>query len=96
MLHIDSNDINNQTNDKIKTEKLTEDVINNSKSCIDLGVKKLIISSMFPKINIAFTRLIRQVNDSLREQCVLKIFGFIFNDNISRTNLWKDLGTKKI
>ena len=29
LLHIDSNDINNQTNDKIKTEKLTEDVINN-------------------------------------------------------------------
>ena len=44
-----------------------------------------------------FTRY--QVNDSLREQCVLNGFGFICNDNISRTHLWKngihleDLGT---
>ena len=39
------------------------------------------------------------MNDSLREQCVLNRFGFISNDNISRTHLWKngihlkDLGT---
>ena len=41
-------------------------------------------------MNIALTRLIRQVNDSLKEQCVLNGFGFISHDNISRTHLWKD------
>ena len=90
LLHIGSNDINNQTKDKINTEKLTEDIINIGKSCIDLGVKGVIISSILPKINIALTRFIRQLNDSLMEQCVLNGFGFISNDKISRTHLWKD------
>ena len=41
--------------------------------------------------NIALlTRLIRKVNDSLWEQCVSDGFGYISNDNISRTYLWKD------
>ena len=87
LLHIGSNDINNQTKDKTDTEKLTGDIINIGKSCIDLVV---VISSVLPKTNISLTRLIRQVNDSLREQCVLNGFGFISNDNISRTHLWKD------
>ena len=66
------------------------DIINTGKSCIDLSVKEVVISWILPKRNIALTRLIRQVNDSLREQCVLNGFGFISNDNISRTHLWKD------
>ena len=90
LLHIGSNDINNQTKDRINTGKLTRDIINIGKSCIDLGVKEVVISSILSKKNIALTRLIRQVNDSLREQCVLNAFGFISNDNISRTQLWKD------
>ena len=53
-------------------------------------MKEVVISSILPKRNIALTRLIRQVNDSLREQCVLSGFGFISSDNISRTHLWKD------
>ena len=98
--HIGSNDItNNQTKDRINTGKLTGDTINIGKSCINFGVKEVVISSILPKKNIALTRLIRLVNDSLREQFVLNRFGFISNDNISRTHLWKngihlkDLGT---
>ena len=30
------------------------------------------------------------MSDSLREQCVLNKFGFISNNNISKTYLWKD------
>ena len=90
LLHICSNDINNQTKDKINIEKQTEEIINIGKSCIELGVKEVIISSILPKNIIALTCLIQQVNDSLREQCVLNGFGFISNDNISRTHLWKD------
>ena len=88
---IGSIDINNQTNNRRNTEKLTGDIINIGKSCIDLGVKKVVISSILPKKGIALTRLIR---------CMLNGFGFISNDNISRTQLWKDgihledLGTK--
>ena len=99
MLHIGFNDINNQTKDKINTVKLKENSFTIGKSSINLGVKEVIISSILPKNNIALIRFIRQVNNSLREQCVLIGFVFISNDNISRTHLWtdgvhlKDLGT---
>ena len=65
LLRIGSNDINIQTNDKINTEKLPGDIINIGKSCIGLAVKKVVISPILPKNNIALTRLIRQVNDNL-------------------------------
>ena len=80
LLHIGSNDMNNRTKDKINTEKITGNIINTGKSRIDLGVKEVVIS-ILSKTNIALPRLIRQVNDSLREQCVLCEFGFISNDN---------------
>ena len=82
LLHIGSNDINIQTEDRINTEKLMGDIINIGKSCINLGVKEVVISSILPKKNIALTRLIRQVNDGFGEQWVLNGFGFISNDNI--------------
>ena len=49
LLHIGSNDINNQTKDRINTEKLTGDIINIGKSCIDLGVKEVVKSSILLK-----------------------------------------------
>ena len=61
------NDINNQTQDKVNAEKLTEDIILIGKSCVNLGVKEVIISSILPKNYIALTRVTRQVNNSLRE-----------------------------
>ena len=90
LLHIVSNDINNQRKDRINTEKLKGDIINIVKSYVNLGVKKVVISSILPNKNIALTRLMQWMNNSLREQCVLNPFGFISNDNISRTHLWKD------
>ena len=89
-MHIVTNDINNQTRDRMNTEKLKGDIISICKSCIDLGVKKVVISLILPEKKIALTRLIRRVNDSLNELCVLNGFGFISNDNIWRTHLWKD------
>ena len=53
-------------------------------------VKEAVISSILSKKIVALTRLIRQVSDSLREQGVLNGFGFISNNNISRTRLRKD------
>ena len=90
LLHIVSNDINNQRKDRINTEKLKGDIINIVKSYVNLGVKKVVILSILPNKNIALTRLMQWMNNSLREQCVLNPFGFISNDNISRTHLWKD------
>ena len=41
--------MDNQTKDKINTEKLTGDIINIGKSYIDLGDKEVVISSILPK-----------------------------------------------
>ena len=65
LLRIGSNDIHNQTKDRINTEKLKGDIINIGKSCINLDVKVVIISSILPKKDIILTYLIQQVNDSL-------------------------------
>ena len=51
---------------------------------------KEVAISILSKKNIALICLIQEVNNSLREQCILNGFGFISNDNISRTHLWKD------
>ena len=55
-------------------------------------MKEVIISSILPKNNfmLTFLILILLVNNSLREQSILNGFGFISDDNISRTHLWKD------
>ena len=66
--------MNNQTKDKVHTDTFPEDIINIGKSCINFGV-----TGEIPKNNIGLTRLIRKVNDSLRERCVLNEFGFISN-----------------
>ena len=52
---------------KLNTEKPTEVIINIGKSWIDLGVKRVIISLILPKNNIALTRLIQQLKVSLKE-----------------------------
>ena len=39
---------------------------------------------------LTFLILILLANNSLREQNILNGFGFISDDNISRTHLWKD------
>ena len=52
---------------KLNTEKPTEVIINIGKSWIDLGVKRVIILLILPKNNIALTRLIQQLKDSLKD-----------------------------
>ena len=41
--HIGSNHINNQTKDRINTERLTGDIIDIGKSCIERGMKEVVI-----------------------------------------------------
>ena len=54
LLHISSNDINNQMKDRINPGKLTGDISNIGMSCIDLGVEEVVI---IYKRNIALTHL---------------------------------------
>ena len=56
--------------------------------CRECGVKDVISSSIPVKRNFHLTRIIRQINDSLKEHCVSNNFHYLTNDNISRQNLW--------
>ena len=52
--------------------------------------KEVIISSIFIKRQFKLTRIIRQVNDHLRDEYRSNKFHFISNDNITNECLWKD------
>ena len=53
--------------DKINTGKLMANIINIGKSCINISVKEVVISSILAEKNIALTRLLRQMKDSLKD-----------------------------
>ena len=55
VLHIVSNNIINQTVDKVYSDILGAVIISNGKCCINFGLKEVIISPMFLK-NIGGTR----------------------------------------
>ena len=67
--------------DKINTGKLTANIINIGKSCINISVKEVVISSILAEKNIALTRLLRQMKDSLKD-LVLSLMT-IFQEHIS-------------
>ena len=90
IIHIGSNDITHNTVDQIDVKDLVNCIINIGKKCLSYGVKEVIISSIFIKKQFKFTRIIRQVNDLLRDECKRNNFQFISNDNITREVLWRD------
>ena len=65
-------------------------VLNIGKQCLSYRVKEVIISSIFIKKQFKLTRVIRQVNDLLRDEYKRNNFQFISNDNITREVLWRD------
>ena len=65
-------------------------IINIGKNCLSYGVKEVITSSIFIKKHFKLTRIIREVNELLRDECTRNNFQFISNDNISRDVLWRD------
>ena len=90
IIHIGSNDITHNTVDQIDVKDLVNCIINIGKKCLSYGVKEVIISSIFIKKQFKFTRIIRQVNDLLRDECKRNNFQFVSNDNITREVLWRD------
>ena len=50
----------------------------------------MITSSIFIKKHFKYTRITREVNELLRDECKRNNFQFISNDNITRDALWRD------
>ena len=76
--------ITHNTVDQIDAKDIVNRIINTGKKCLSYGVKEVIISSIFIKEQFKLTRIIRQVNALLRDECKRKNFQFIINDNVTR------------
>ena len=89
-IHIGSNDITDNTVDQIDVKDIANRIVNIGKKCLSYGVKEVIILSIFIKNQFKLTRIIRQVNDLLRDECKRNNFKFVSNGDITREVLWRD------
>ena len=55
------------------------------------GINKVFISSILVKKTPKLSRIIRRMNDQLRELCEINGFLFINNDMIATDHLWRDV-----
>ena len=90
IIHIGSNDITHNTVDQIDMKDIENRIINTGKKCLSYGIKKGVIWSIFIKKQCKLTRIIRQVNDLLCDECKRNYYQFISSDSITREVLWRD------
>ena len=81
IIHIGPNDITHNTVIQIDVKDIVNRIINTGKKCLSYDVREMIISSIFIKKLFKLTRIIRQVNDLMRDECKRDKFQFISNDN---------------
>ena len=65
-------------------------IIDMGKVCIQNGVNKVFISSIVFSKNFTKQKLISELNDVLKERCIVYGFVFLNNSNIKKEHLWKD------
>ena len=91
IIHVNSNDFAHNTINNIDAKGISKRIIDIGKTYLLCGVKEVIIYSIFIKRQFKLTRIIRQVNDPLRDDCSSNRFHFMSNDNITNECLWKDV-----
>ena len=90
IIHIGSNDITHNIANNIDAKGISKHSIDIGQKRLLYGVKEVVISSIVIRRQFKLTRIIRQVNDHLRDECRNNKFHFISNDNITSECLWKD------
>ena len=90
IIHLGSNDITHNTVDQIDVKDIVNHIINIGKKYLSYDVKEVIISSISIKKYFKRARIIRQINELLRDECKRNNFQFISNDNVTREVLWRD------
>ena len=69
IIHVGSNDITHNTINNIDPKDISKRVIDIGKKSLLYGVKEVMTSSIFIKRQFKLTRITRQVNDHLRDEC---------------------------
>ena len=90
IIHVGCNDITPKTYRDLKTGVIANEIIDIGKKCMNYGTKKVFISSILIKKQSSLTKIINQVNDILKDLCLINSFIFIDNSEIKRDMLWKD------
>ena len=90
LIHVGCNNVTKDMKDKLNVKELSKNIVDIGLKCKAYGVNEVIISSILVKKDRNLTKLIRQVNDILRDECKKLEFSFICNDNISADYLWGD------
>ena len=88
--NIDSKDIDFRQLRHNTVENIGNNIIDIGQKCRESGLSKLIISTVLVKNNINITKFIRQLNDILRNLCLVNDFYFISKDNITRVFICQD------
>ena len=90
LIHVGCNNVTKDMKDKLNVKELSKNIIDIGLKCKAYGVDEVIISSILVKKDRNLTKLIRQVNNILRDECKKLEFSFICNDNISADYLCGD------
>lgn len=78
IIYIGSNDITHNTIDQIEVKDTANRIINIEKRCV-LGRQRSDNISIFIKKEFKLTRIVRQVNDLLGDECKSNNFRFVSN-----------------
>ena len=90
IIHVGCNDVTFQNLEIMDVKDLSKRLIDIGKKCKSYGVEEVIFSSILVKKQIKLTKIIRQVNDALRAECVRNDFHFVDNNNVTREYLYTD------
>ena len=86
IIHVGTNDVLN----KLNHEDIARNIIFIALNCGKYDVNDIAISSVFIRKNPNLNALVRRVNDLLHDLCAKNDFGFISNEMITTSYLWKD------
>ena len=93
VIHVGCNDLSTKRGEALNqtvVNEVADVIIDMGKVCIKNGVNKVFISSIVCSKNFMKQKLINELNDVLKERCVVYGFVFINNSNIKKEHLWKD------
>ena len=92
IIHVGSNNIS-RTRRNAKVQRnidIVKEIINTGLTCKENGVKKVFISSLLCRSDKEEMDKVNEINDLLKQRCVIENFGFISNETIRENHLWKD------
>ena len=94
VIHICSSDIMERKIKQINLDDLAQKIIDIGLTCRSCRVRSIAISSILVRSSIRVNQIIFKVSNILKVLCVTNGFNVIWNDEIGREMVWKDVGFK--